>query len=190
MHCVAHSSALSHHNEPCHLLLFAGDAQQKLVIRPVRDQADVEGLAQFGREGLGDESRGRFAPFEWDGPIDGLRAQLGDSIANHISKRDLHYVAEAGGLLVAQCFLWSVCDTIPELGIAVADTWQGKGVGKALLKMMELLARGLNKDASNYKTCTMLGWLVSTGVQRNHPVQPPLPLLRLLVGVAYSCLRG
>lgn len=112
------------------------------------------------------------------GTFAGLSAQLAESIANHTSKRDLHYVcvgrstpatpaipaaeaAEAaeetvegkgGDVIVAQCFLWSACDPIPELGVAVADAWQGQGVGKAMLKMMELLARGLKKEALELTT--------------------------------------
>jgi len=149
--------------------------EQCLLIRPV-EEGDVAKLTQFGRYGLGDVSRAKFAPFDWDG--EGLSAQLAESIANHTSKRDLHYVcvgrstpatpatpaaeaAEAaedtvegkgGDAIVAQCFLWSACDPIPELGVAVADAWQGQGVGKAMLKMMELLARGLKKEALELTT--------------------------------------
>ena len=40
--------------------------EQCLLIRPV-EEGDVAKLTQFGRYGLGDVSRAKFAPFDWDG---------------------------------------------------------------------------------------------------------------------------
>jgi GNAT superfamily N-acetyltransferase len=67
-----------------------------------------------------------------------------------MSKQDLHIIItgeeEGTGLtgttkVIAHAFLWSAQDDVPELGLAVADEWQGRGLGKLLLGVLEACAR-------------------------------------------------
>jgi len=103
---------------------------------------DASALVEFGLRGLSDESRALFAPYDWYSP--NLAAEFDASISNALSGQDLHVLAcEEGSMetIVAHAFLWSIRDTIPELGIAVADGHQKRGLGKALLSLLEQLAR-------------------------------------------------
>ena len=90
------------------------------TVRPLMD-GDEAALLAFARHGLTNESRRLFAPYSWDAPTEVLLDEFCRSIVNSKSRRDLHLVALSSGKICCHGFLWSMCDEIPELGIAVAD---------------------------------------------------------------------
>jgi len=137
------------------------DQMAQMAKIPLTVRAIAEGdelmLCEFGRRGLSDESRKTFAPYTFDS--DGLTAEYTASIANSIRRRDLHVLATDfdpscldGERVVAHAFLWAVSDEIPELGLAVADAWQGRGIGRAMLSLLERAARVLGKPAIELTT--------------------------------------
>ena len=96
-------------------------------------------MVKFGLEGLSTQSRFLFGPYEWE--AENLTEQFQESIANSISKKDLHCIIVDGDIVVGHVFLWSAQDQTPELGIAVADSHHGRGLGNALLLYMESVCR-------------------------------------------------
>lgn len=132
-----------------HLQMSFGQERHQCQVRAVR-AGDEAGMVQFGRQGLSDASRGKFAPFVWDSPE--LSSEFTKTIAKSTSKQDLHYVAEANGAIVAHAFLWSAQDEVPELGIAVADAWHGRGLGPALLLLLEVVAKREGRKALELTT--------------------------------------
>lgn len=126
----------------------------KVEVRAVR-KGDEAALIMFGKSGLSDKSRRSFAPYNWDSP--NLRDEFTAAIAKSIRKEDLHFVAVAKDeqsdmSIVAHAFLWSAQDEVPELGIAVADAWQRRGLGCALLLLLENVARMTGRKAIELTT--------------------------------------
>ena len=111
---------------------------------------DSDGLLAFGLHGLSEASRQLFAPYDWASAS--LSAELDASIANSLSGHDLHVVACRGTALVAHAFLWSVREAVPELGIAVADAHQRRGLGRSLLLLLEQAAREAGRWALELTT--------------------------------------
>ena len=81
------------------------------------------------------------------------------AIGKSTSKADLHLIALDGGGgaggeggVVAYAFLWSAQDDVPELGLAVADDWHGRGLGGALLLLLEAAARAEGRAALELTT--------------------------------------
>jgi hypothetical protein len=70
-----------------------------------------------------------------------LKEQFQESIANSLSKKDLHCIILDGDVIIGHCFLWSAQDDIPELGIAVADSHHSRGIGNNLLLYFEICAK-------------------------------------------------
>lgn len=128
----------------------AKDLGESCALRPLQ-AGDEASMVRFGREGLSSESRAFFAPYPWDSAE--LEGEFTKSITNQSHHRDLHYIAHNDKAeVVAHVFLWSACDEIPELGIAVADAWQGRHLGSVLLRIMEAVARGLGRSAIELTT--------------------------------------
>ena len=127
--------------------------QDVFMVRAISEGDDAS-LAAFGLHGLSAESRDKFGPYEWAAPPEALREQLRGAIAAHRAKRDLHFLAESRvtGQVVAHAFLWSANEPIPELGVAVADAWHRRGLGRALLLLLEAAARGQGKEALELTT--------------------------------------
>ena len=122
-------------------------------VRAVRD-GDEGRLAAFGRAGLSAASRGKFECYNWMG--DGLDAELRAAIAASTARKDLHLLAiDADGTAIGYVFLWATSDDVPELGLAVADAWHGRGLGSGLLRLMAQVGAALGKPA--LELTTMLG---------------------------------
>ena len=49
-------------------------------------------------------------------------------------------------------FLWSMCDEVPELGIAVCDAWHGRGLAKHMLTLLEKVCLAEKKPAIELTT--------------------------------------
>lgn len=131
------------------LVVSSGEA---FTIRSLR-RDDAARMVTFARTGLSAKSRELFAPFNWMGTDEALAIEFGASIVNSTTRADLHLIAlDATQVVVAHAFLWSVAGAIPELGIAVADEWHGKGLGSSLLLLLEAHAREMNKAALELTT--------------------------------------
>ena len=76
------------------------------------------------------------------------------SIKNSTERRDLQLIAvePKEGKFVAHGFLWAASDPVPELGVAVADAWQGCCLGRAMLLVLEAAARAAGRDAIELTT--------------------------------------
>ena len=72
---------------------------------------------------------------------DDLKEQFQESIANSLSKKDLHCVILDEDAIIGHFFLWSAQDEIPELAIAVADSHHSRGIGNALLLYFEIVGK-------------------------------------------------
>ena len=121
------------------------------IVRPLKP-GDEAALQAFGLRGLSDESRRLFAPYGWAAPEEQLLAEFTASITNSQSKRDLHLVALANDKVCCHGFLWSMCDEIPELGIAVADAWHGRGLARRMLELLEKVCVSEGKPAIELTT--------------------------------------
>lgn len=66
----------------------------------------------------------------------------------------VYFLAEADGRMVGYVFLWDMNKGVPWLGIAVAEDWKGRHLGRQLLEHAHQYARSLNKG----------GVLLTTGV--------------------------
>lgn len=125
---------------------------------------DVPALLQFVRSGLSDQSRELFAPYPYYLADDELAIALRAAIQDSVDQRSLSFVVtardekvsaelgEATDQIVAHAFLWAVQSPVPELGIAVMDSFQGQGLGKALMALLVACARTLGKDAVELTT--------------------------------------
>ena len=127
--------------------------RSSVTVRPV-GPGDEALLARFGREGLSPASRGKFACYSWMG--EGLVAELAAAIDASCARRDLHLVAlDTTGpthTCVGYVFLWGAGDAIPELGLAVADAWQGRGLGSRLLGLVARMGRAMGRPALELTT--------------------------------------
>ena len=108
------------------------------TIRAVKN-GDEDGLVKYGLEGLSDKSRSVYEPYKW--MADDLKEQFQESIANSLSKKDLHCVILDEDTIIGHFFLWSAQDEIPELAIAVADSHHSRGIGNALLLYFEIVGK-------------------------------------------------
>lgn len=184
-------------------------------VRAVRD-GDEEALLEFGLRGLSDASRATFAPYEWQGPIADLRAQLKAAVDNSLRRQDLHLIAIADGhapavpdpsdmrgRVVCHVFLWSAADEIPELGLAVADAWHGRGLGQAALLLMEAVARAHERAAlelttmqGNERAFRCYGSLPTVPLPALaealflSPCMPQLSLFHSVAHLSFSCAQS
>jgi ribosomal protein S18 acetylase RimI-like enzyme len=90
--------------------------------------------------------------YVWDSPD--LTARLEEAVGKSMSRQDLHLLAvdTDTGILAGYAFLWSAQDPIPELGLAVADAYQGIGLGTSLLLLLEAMARSTGRVAIELTT--------------------------------------
>ena len=56
-----------------------------------------------------------------------------------------YFMAEDNGRMAGYVFLWDLDKAIPWLGIAVAEDWKGRHLGRDLMTHAEEYARGLGK---------------------------------------------
>lgn len=99
-----------------------------LEVRPLTAR-ETAGLTRFDAK-LGEASRASFLPHAYD------EATLARHVARHARGADLSLVAAAGPEVVGYAFLWEFDQPFPVLGLGVADEWQGRGLGGALLDLL------------------------------------------------------
>ena len=90
-----------------------------------------------------------------DGALDHAVEQL-------VKRVDVAYIIERKGVPVAHYFLWKAGGNeysakyglqIPELGIAVADKYHGRGLGGLIVAILLTFAEQLGSDAVELTTC-------------------------------------
>ena len=113
---------------------------------------DEDALHAFAFSGLSEESRRLFAPYDWAASTTSLMAEFSQSIANSVSRRDLHLVALSNGKICCHAFLWAAHEEVPELGIAVADAFHGRGLGQQMLALLERVCIAEGKPAIELTT--------------------------------------
>jgi len=96
--------------------------------------------------GLSERSRGFFLPHAYDD------ATVARMIERAERGTDLTYIVAAGEEAVAYFFLWEYADPIPILGIGIADAWQGRGMGKQLMRILIDDARQAGRDGIDLTT--------------------------------------
>jgi GNAT superfamily N-acetyltransferase len=155
-----------------------------LELRPLAE-GDVAVLADFAAR-LGADSRTLFCPYPWDDPAALERAFQG-AIAQARDRIDAMVVLTDGAATVGHAFLWkaggnpySAADglEIPELGVAVADAWQGRGLGGLLVRWLQAVAAGLGRDAVELTTAPAndRGWSTyrTAGFEHLGDIRTPL----------------
>jgi ribosomal protein S18 acetylase RimI-like enzyme len=121
-------------------------------VRPLA-AGDEARLTVFALRGLSARSRTLFAPYNWAAGAHSLATEFRQSIERSCSRQDLHLVAlDSANAVVAHGFLWSMASDVPELGLAVADAWHGRGIGRAMLGLLEGAARAESKSAIELTT--------------------------------------
>lgn len=138
-----------------------------LCIRNLRP-GDVPALTRLGAK-LGPESKELFAPYPWDNPA-ALPAAFQKAIDQASARIDASYLMElAGAGPLAHFFLWKAGGNphswqqqlqVPELGVAVADDCQSRGLGSLAVRILQAVARDLGADAIELTTAmtNQAGW--------------------------------
>jgi RimJ/RimL family protein N-acetyltransferase len=144
---------------------------------------DVPTFRAFGAT-LGDRSKDFFSPYPWHEPAS-LDSAFQAAIDSALGRIDASYFLEHEGNPIGHCFLWKAGGNphaqahgvaVPELGVAVADAWQGRGFGGLLVRALTAVARSLRADAVELTTAleNECGWqaylragYVYTGIIRN-----------------------
>lgn len=123
-------------------------------------QGDDQVLKQFA-ENLSSTSQELFCPYPWNNPTE-LSPALAKAVEDSLAQIDAAFVMlNSQAQPVGHFFLWKIGGNslsqkfqieVPELGIAIADVYQGKGLGTQAVQFLQNLARGLNKDAIELTT--------------------------------------
>ncbi len=146
----------------CELPQFPG-----LCIRNLKS-GDLAVLEDFGTK-LGAVSRYLFCPYPWD-DHDALSGAFQKAIDQAVERIDASYLMEVAGYgVIGHFFLWKAGGNphsqqhrvqVPELGVAIADDWQGKGLGSLSVRILQMVARDLSADAIELTTAMTnnAGW--------------------------------
>jgi len=137
---------------------FTLAGRDRLQLRNLRD-GDVPLLLKFGQN-LGDESRELFGPYPWDDAVR-LPEALGQTIRNAVDRVDASYLMLCEDEPIAHFFLWKAGGNaqsaghgvqVPELGIAIADGWHGRGLGRLIMRLLDCAAASLGAAAIELTT--------------------------------------
>lgn len=163
----------------CDLPWFPG-----LCIRSLNGD-DVPALQNFSAR-LGAASRNLFCPYPWDDPA-ALPAALRKAVEHSVERTDASYLMEGPHDVIGHFFLWKAGGNphsrryhvqVPELGVAIADEFQGKGLGNLAVRILQLAARALHADAIELTTAPTneAGWNTyqRCGFQHTGTINNPL----------------
>ena len=132
--------------------------QGEFRMRNLRE-GDAPCLVAFGKQ-LSEASRDLFCPYPWGDP-NRLEPALTQAISNATNRIDASYLLEHDCNPIGQFFLWKAGANphslqhdleVSELGIAVADAYQGRGLGGLMLRVLLALAHHLGADAVELTT--------------------------------------
>lgn len=115
---------MNHNNET----LNTSDGET-IIISPLNSEEDIPELIAF-RNSISNETQHNFAPHNYTEKV--IRAY----IKRNKKQEDLIYLARAGNEVIAYFFLWEFDHPVPVLGIGIRDDYQGKGLGKQLMKIL------------------------------------------------------
>lgn len=126
-------------------------------IRNVTEK-DMNILNEFG-DALGKESRELFQPHPWD-EVDKLQDSFKEVILRSNKKIDASYFLFKDDKPIGYFFLWRAGGDprsdnglkMPELGVAIADSWQHKGMGELSVHILQAIAKSLGVDAIKLET--------------------------------------
>ena len=160
-HGCESTSTLAIRAENCWSISVSCDLPQFGSIRLRNLQpGDVRSMADFGTR-LGPEAKEMFCPYPWKEP-EALPKAFQAAIEQSVNRVDASYLIEDGeGGTIGHFFLWKAGGNphsqafgleLPELGVAVADAWQGKGLGSLSVRILQAVARDLQADAVELTT--------------------------------------
>lgn len=92
-------------------------------------EADIGALQRFNAE-LSERTRGVFLPHAYD------EATLMRCVERNRRSQDRAYVLRYETDVVGYFFLWELDQSVPVLGIGLADAWQGHGLGEPMLRLL------------------------------------------------------
>jgi len=139
----------------------------ELCIRSMHSD-DVPSLQDFGAR-LGPASKDFFCPYPWDDPV-ALPQALEKAVEHAVERIDAAYLMEtADHAIVGYFFLWKAGGNphsqqfqiqVPELGVAIADEFQGRGLGGLSVRLLQEISRDLHADAIELTTAleNEAGW--------------------------------
>ena len=121
------------------ITMEADEPTNGITIRPLESENDIPGLIAF-RSALSEETQTNFAPHNYTPEV--IRAY----IERNRKGEDRIYLARAGERVIAYFFLWEFDETVPVLGIGIQDEYQGRGLGKKMMRILIDDARNAGKD--------------------------------------------
>jgi len=139
-------------------LSFNIPGQGTYRIRSLR-QDDLESLLRFGTQ-LGAVSKDFFCPYPWQDEAR-LRDAFSFAIQQALMRRTASYLLEHADLPIGHFFLWAAGGNahsrehgieLPELGVAIADAYQGRGFGGLAVNILQAMARSLQADGVELTT--------------------------------------
>lgn len=119
-------------------------SMRRLQVEGTCELEDARALAQFYNK-LSERSRTTFRPLGWTTTEDTCADIVQDNLPGQETKYDLVAVHE--GRIVGWSFIWDLYADEPTLGLGIADAYQGKGLGAAMMDQVMAAARrlGLSK---------------------------------------------
>ena len=130
-----------------------------LCIRSLQD-GDVPLLQEFSTK-LGPMSKDLFCPYPWN-DLEALPGAFQKAVQNARARIDASYLIESASHgVIGHFFLWKAGGNphsrehrieVPELGVAIADDFQGKSLGWLSVCILQAVARDLHADAIELTT--------------------------------------
>jgi len=135
-------------------------------IDPLRED-DLPSLQQFSQT-LGDRTKELFCPYPWNSAT-ALDASFRVAIRQSIDRVDASYLMRCGDRAIGHFFLWKAGGNphsqahgvqVPELGVAVSDAIQGRGLGGLCVRLLQTVAESLAADGIELTTAVTndAGW--------------------------------
>jgi RimJ/RimL family protein N-acetyltransferase len=106
---------------------------------------DVAALQRFNAV-LSEETRAVFLPHAYD------EVTVRRYVERNRLGEDRAYVLKTGAEIIGYFFLWEFNHPVPIVGIGLADTWQGQGLGFPMLQRLMADARAAGRDAIELTT--------------------------------------
>jgi GNAT superfamily N-acetyltransferase len=147
---------------------FGVNGAEPFTMRNLRD-GDVPLLQEFG-SALSERSKYFFAPYPW-ADESALEQAFAQVIRQTEQRIDTYYMLcqgeglagdrLAGGRPAGQFFLWKAGQNplsapfgvaVPEVGIAIVDAYQGRGLGRLCMQVLQVVGEALGADALELST--------------------------------------
>jgi GNAT superfamily N-acetyltransferase len=157
-------------------LRFCSEGNAPLQIRTV-EAGDARLILAFGNR-LSARAQEMFCPYPWHDPAR-LPPAVAAGVQQAIRHVDASYLLMDGAAPAGHFFLWKAGGNahslahgvqVPELGIAIADGWQGQGLGGLAVRLLLEVARSLGADAVELTTAldNEPGWRTYLGAGFAH----------------------